>query len=587
MRVRITLAAMLLAAVPVLAEPAKGSPDLVPPTSFAFVTAKVSDLQQVEALKPVREMIAKIEKMEGRRVEEQLGVPLNAMDRITLFWPASPGESGSAEPIIIVTTVEAYNEAKVLKALNAIPAGESRRRHRGGSAPKQTAPGIGERPAAIPVPVPPVKEGPLPVTPGSDPKAEKDPAPTGDAPELYFREHGIFSAVYLLDDRTIVLLPESDRGLLSLVGQLLRRKADGLLADALAEAGKHTVVAAAQVGPINDLLHGEERFPPELVPFRSLLKSKTVTLTADIAAKTTFTVKLTFPDAATTRRAEPVLKTLIELGIEKLGELGKKAGEDAELAKVLQPLLELATGALEKAEVKADGTTLTAQVSAEIGPAVTKALDALPAVLEAAAGRVQTSNNLKQIGLALHNYHDTYGNFPGNVMSPDGKVLMSWRVAILPFIEQDNMYRALDLTKAWDDPVNAKILANMPKVFEVRGREAEKGKTYLQMPYSPKALPGGSPFLVPGQKTTFANITDGTSNTLMVVEATDAVSWAKPDDLLFDPQKLPKLGDPKTKRFHTALGDGSVRIFKRDKLTDDQLKALLTINGGEVIDLKD
>jgi len=176
---------------------------------------------------------------------------------------------------------------------------------------------------------------------------------------------------------------------------------------------------------------------------------------------------------------------------------------------------------------------------------------------------------------------------PGNIVGPDGKVLMSWRVNILPYIEQDNMYRQLDMTKAWDDPKNAKVLEKMPELFRVFGREAEKGKTFLQMPSSPKVLPGGSPFLVPGRRTTMASITDGTSNSIMVLEATDAVNWAKPDDMLFDPTKTPKVGAQGQKWFFALMGDGSVRSVRREKLTDRDLKAMITIDGGEVVNDRD
>ena len=93
--------------------------------------------------------------------------------------------------------------------------------------------------------------------------------------------------------------------------------------------------------------------------------------------------------------------------------------------------------------------------------------------------------------------------------------------------------------------------------------------------------------MVPGRRTTMANITDGMSNSIMVLEATDAVNWAKPDDMLFDPTKAPKVGMQGRKWFHVLMGDGSVRIVQREKLTDNDLKAFLTIDGGEAVNWKD
>lgn len=111
--------------------------------------------------------------------------------------------------------------------------------------------------------------------------------------------------------------------------------------------------------------------------------------------------------------------------------------------------------------------------------------------------------------------------------------------------------------------------------------------TYLQMPSTDKPLEGGSPIKVRGQKARIISMTDGTSNTLMVVEATDPVAWMKPDDVQFDPKALPKLGDPTRGQFVAMFGDGSVREFHRKKLNDEVLRALLTANGGEVVSYPD
>jgi hypothetical protein len=377
----------------------------------------------------------------------------------------------------------------------------------------------------------------------------------------------------------------------------MRRRADGPLADALAAADKHTFVAAGRVGPMESVLFGHGDFPRELVPFRSLLKARTAMLTADLGAKATVTARLAFADDAAARRAEPVLKTLIQAGVDGLGELRTQVAKDAEWANVMHPLIDLAAGALDKADVKIEGSAVTARVEAEIGPAVAKAVAALPDLTEIVLGETKTANNLKQIALAVHNFHDAHGHMPGNITDPAGRPLLSWRVALLPYLEQDNLFRQLDLTKPWNDPRNAKLLEKVPAVFQVHGRTGhEKGLTYLQMPTSlrlvqpPRPMQfAGDPFHLPGRRMTLAGVPDGLSNTIMVVEAAEGVTWAKPDDLLFDAQAnmLPKIGAPDAKRFHAAFGDGAVRMLRKDKLTEQQLKALLTANGGEVVNVPD
>jgi hypothetical protein len=591
-------ALVVAAAPPVRAQAPKGSLDFVPSTAGGFVTVKVSDLMTLESLKPVREAIARIEKLEGNRFGDLFGVSWDEIDRVTVFWPAPIGTGDEPpEPFVVVGTKAPFNEARVLKALRAVPPGDRHGRRPGAARAPEPPPVKTEVRGASPPPPPPPPP-PKFERPGTDGAQQgparggpaKEPAPaagSGDRPDLYYLEKEPFSAVYLLDDRTLFFLTDENLndGLLPLVGQLLRRKADGPLAAALAEADKHTVVAATRLRL--DLVGREPgELPRDLVPFRTLFKTQLATLTADIGPKSAATVRLTFADADTARRAEPVLKTLFQTGVDALTEAKKgEAKRDADWGTILEPLFDLAIGALDKADVKTDGMIVSARVEAETGPALAKFAATLPDRIEEVTIRMKTANNLKQIGLAVHNYHDVHNALPTDVVGPDGKALLSWRVQLLPYLEQDNLFKQLDMTKAWDDPRNAKLLAKMPDVFRVHGRDA-KDKTYLQMPTAGPGNAGIAPFHVIGRRTTFASITDGLSNTLMVVEAADAVDWAKPGDLVFDPDKLPALGDPARKRFHALLGDGSVRMIHRD-IDRQVLKALFTVNGGETAMIPD
>jgi hypothetical protein len=619
------------AACAALAAPAVAQPpappagaDVVPTTVFAFVTVKVSDLWDSEALKPVRDAYAKEDSF-IRGLEKEAGLGPADVERVTMFWPTVPLVPGADAPFLVMTTRKPYNEAKVLKALRAIPPGAA------------VGPGAGFRPAeAVPVPkvefkksvpepkfpeppglgpeppglgpappllpaLPPVKKGGSPGLVGGadDPPGKKSDDAPDFGPDLFYLPGGELGTLYLLDDRNLLFMPVRrlegpDPGLVALVGQLLRRKADGPLSDALDLAGKHTVVAATRVSQFDLVLRGmwgmgPREFPPEAVPFRSLMKARTATLTADLGPNAKVTARLVFPDAASARRAEPVLKTLFQLVGEHLAAARKAAAANEETAAVVTPLLDLAAKALDKAEVKADGPAVVAAVEAEIGPTVAKAVAAAPAAIQAQADRMKSLNNLKQILLACHNYHDTMGHFPTDLADPrTGKPILSWRVAILPYVEQLQLYQQFDLTKPWDDPQNKKLLERMPDVFKVVGRETKgKGLTYLQMPSSPAPLPGGSPIKVAGQKLRITSITDGSSNTVMVVEAADPVLWTKPDDVEFDPKNLPKLGAPGRDWFLGAMADGSVRTFRKDKWTGDALRALITINGGEIINVDD
>jgi hypothetical protein len=191
-----------------------------------------------------------------------------------------------------------------------------------------------------------------------------------------------------------------------------------------------------------------------------------------------------------------------------------------------------------------------------------------------------TENNLKEIVLAWHNYHDTFGSFPSNECDPKGKPLLSWRVQILPFIEHDELYKQFKLDEPWDSEHNKKLIEKMPKVYApVRG-PTDGERTFYQV------FTGSHGLIQSGKKATFATVTDGLSNTLLCAEAAKPVVWTKPDDLVFNGKELPALGGLFDGRFHAAMGDGSVRRFKKG-ISAATLTAMITPNGGEVYDIED
>ena len=199
--------------------------------------------------------------------------------------------------------------------------------------------------------------------------------------------------------------------------------------------------------------------------------------------------------------------------------------------------------------------------------------------LQIAKDRAKSVNNLKQIGIAFHAYTDTYNKIPTNVADEKGKLLLSWRVLMLPFLEEEGLYKEFKLDEAWDSAHNKKLIEKMPKVFTpVRGK-AGKGETFY------RGFTGPSTIFEAGKKFSFRNITDGSSNTFLCVEAEKQCPWTKPDDLPFDPKKdeLPKLGGTMFEAgFNAVFCDGSVRFIKKD-IAKETLKALITRDGGEVV----
>jgi hypothetical protein len=254
-----------------------------------------------------------------------------------------------------------------------------------------------------------------------------------------------------------------------------------------------------------------------------------------------------------------------------LAQLLKSGGEtDADFEKRVKELIE-------RNRTTTDGSRITTEW--EIATTLLEAIK-LPEV--APADRVRSMNNMKQLMLALHNYHDAVGHFPTDIRDKDGNPLLSWRVQILPYIEQDNLYRQFRMNERWDSEHNKKLIAQMPKVFRSpRQADAIKNKTTYLAP-----LGKGSMWDEPKGLKIF-QITDGLSNTIGLVEADDdrAVTWSKPEDITIDP-KNPMAGllGHYTEGFHVALADGSVRFIKKT-IDPKTLWHLFTRDGGEVMEI--
>ena len=200
---------------------------------------------------------------------------------------------------------------------------------------------------------------------------------------------------------------------------------------------------------------------------------------------------------------------------------------------------------------------------------------------------VDSANNLKKILLALHNYHDVFGSLPPPALTDKAdKPLLSWRVAILPYLEHEHLYREFKLDEPWDSEHNKKLIGRMPKVYATPGtkEEAELGLIGLTR-Y--RVFVGKGAAWEHGKKLKFTEFGDGLSNTWLVVVAKEAVPWTKPDELLYDPKKDPSesLGKIAT-HWQVGMSDGSIHTFR--KLPDAKIiHGFITRDGREVIPFKD
>jgi prepilin-type processing-associated H-X9-DG protein len=209
----------------------------------------------------------------------------------------------------------------------------------------------------------------------------------------------------------------------------------------------------------------------------------------------------------------------------------------------------------------------------------------VPAVQQAreAARRTQCMNNLKQIGLALLNYHDQNGAFPpAFVPDKDGKPMHSWRVLILPYLDQAELYKEYKFDEPWDGPSNSRLLARMPPVYSCPSHVTSGVNTntsYAGVFGEHCVFRGSGPVK-------FTAITDGTSNTLLVGEvAKSNIPWMKPEDIDVTMHATigpaGGFGSDHVGGASFLMCDGSVR-FLPTGINPQTLQALFTRDGNEV-----
>jgi type II secretory pathway pseudopilin PulG len=198
------------------------------------------------------------------------------------------------------------------------------------------------------------------------------------------------------------------------------------------------------------------------------------------------------------------------------------------------------------------------------------------------ARRTQCKNNLKQIGMALQQYHDSYGSFPpAYTVDADGKRLHSWRTLILPFIDQVALYNKIDLSKAWDDPVNGEAARTMPAIYICPATIAPPNNAhYVAIVGADTCFPGAA-------CRSLTEIKDGPSQTLAVVEVNmeSTVPWMSPMDV--DEKYVLNL-NPKSKVAHVGgievlFADATVR-FLSNNVKAGTRRALMTANAHDTVD---
>jgi hypothetical protein len=200
-----------------------------------------------------------------------------------------------------------------------------------------------------------------------------------------------------------------------------------------------------------------------------------------------------------------------------------------------------------------------------------------------AAERQVVMNSVWRIGAAMHKYASQNKDRlpPAASLGKDNKPVLSWRVQLLPYLGEEKLYKEFKLDEPWDSEHNKKLIVKMPAVYRGFNKKLSvEGKTPWVVPVGKSTMfpPGGS-----GIK--LSDVTNGLSNTIMVMEADDdhSVVWTKPEDLEID-VKEPTKGLANSKERGVCLflhGDGSVRVLFLDRIDKDSMNALFTKDGGD------
>ena len=349
---------------------------------------------------------------------------------------------------------------------------------------------------------------------------------------------------------------------------------------ALASSGQHAVFGLNFANFPDEIRM--ENGQAELEPFKPLLFADAIVGKLDIGDELVLNILARCPTKVKCVEAEKsmgVVRTLLQTVLS--GVITEFDNSKNETQLTMIPLIKEAQIVLRSAKIQSNekeaSATLTVRSDLDIEPLVAQ----ITGATGAGPANARTINNMKQIAIAMHSYHDVTGALPSAaILGKKGKPLLSWRVHVLPYVEQGALHQMIKLDEPWDSVHNKKVFDDnpMPKVFELAGttKPGEKN-THMQV-----FRGNGAMFdLVKGVKLT--EISDGSSNTIMFATAKTAVPWMKPDDMEFDPKADPRdlllyIGG----RTNVCFGDGSVRSLKR-LVSVENMRGLITKSGGEVV----
>jgi len=537
----------LLTLLPAVAAAQAPTPDLalVPGDALAVLHVRVAEVWKTDAMSDVRKVFAKAGPAALAKLDADFTPAPSTLDRVTLV--VLPGKDGPEPQLATILSFSKPYDAAKLKAAYL---GKAVALKAGGKA--------------------------------------------------YLADDRSGIAVHFADEKTLVF---SDAKMLPAFLEVAG-KTDGPLKPAVLAAAKNQLTLAINPARLPIKADDLRAAMPDLVP---LLAAERFTMTGNVTKETVLNWTLDFGSKEAAADGVKALKKLAEIGRQTLDPIRRQAEQAfagrrpgvgprplEELPQAVMGLaglggLNIVDELLAAPPLTVAGNSVRLKVTLPEWASQYTALSmvsaglALPAVQKVrnAAARAKAQNNLKQLALAMHNFEATHQVFPpAAVVDKKGKKLLSWRVQILPYIEQDNLYKQFKLDEPWDSDHNKKLIPLMPPVYADPRADAKPGLTYYKV-----FVGKGAGFdWVQGRK--MLDFTDGTSNTILMAAGGKPVVWSQPDDFEFDAEKkLPDVTGP-FEELLVAFCDGSVRVLRKGT-AEATLKALITRNGGEVVGIDD
>ncbi len=395
----------------------------------------------------------------------------------------------------------------------------------------------------------------------------------------YYKDPAAPIALGAPDETTVVLAPER----ILKKSLLATPPRSPLLTQLAAVEGRPDIVGAVDAAPLRALLRhaataGGAPTPPWLRPVTDVARQlKQGTLTVDFARAPLARLILEAEDSQAATRLEELARgyragASLLLGATKAQWVRGDDGKD------FAPLFDLLIQTLNSVETTRDVRRVVIQAPA---PAE---LSTLPRVVESAfiaasrgAARQERVHKLQMIGLAMHNHHVVKGRFPaGATYDAKGQPLLSWRVHLLPFLGEEELYAEFRLDEPWNSPHNRSLIPKIPPVYQSPNVQVD-GQTQFTT-----FVGEGTPFSS-RQGPALRDFTDGPSETILVVECGPdrAVFWTQPDHLPLDPANpVAELGAVENAGLLALFGDGRVEIIK-SHIQPVAFSAILTHAGGE------